>query len=55
LPQKIFCKDCKHVLYSGSEVRPPTEVAIEYDGACPKCGRKLSVEIEELRVLSFFK
>ena len=53
MPQKIFCKECKHVLYSGSDVRPPSEVAIEYDSTCPNCGRKLSSEIEELRILSF--
>ncbi len=53
MPQKIFCKECKYVLYSGSDVRPPSEVAIEYDSTCPNCGRKLSSEIEELRILSF--
>ncbi|MEJ5327506.1 MAG: hypothetical protein WHU54_04565 [Candidatus Bathyarchaeia archaeon] len=43
MPQLVICHGCKHVLYEGSELKPPDEILQSYDGKCPKCGRKLSL------------
>ena len=43
LPQRVTCHECGYVLYEGIEVKPPDELLHQYDGKCPKCGRKLSI------------
>ncbi|MFA5571946.1 MAG: hypothetical protein GX799_01920 [Crenarchaeota archaeon] len=43
MPERVICHDCKHVLYEGSELKPPDEIIQSYSGKCPKCGRKLSL------------
>jgi hypothetical protein len=43
MPQRIICHGCKHVLYEGAELKPPDEILQNYDGKCPKCGKKLSL------------
>jgi hypothetical protein len=30
-------------LYEGAELRPPDEILHEFEGKCPKCGKKLSL------------
>jgi DNA-directed RNA polymerase subunit RPC12/RpoP len=42
LPQKVICEKCGHVLYEGSELKPPDEIIQTNDGKCPKCGKKIS-------------
>ncbi|MCJ7561170.1 hypothetical protein MUO79_11255 [Candidatus Bathyarchaeota archaeon] len=54
MPQRVICHGCNHVLYEGAELRPPDEVLQQYDGKCPKCGKKLSlvpidVEVKPIR------
>jgi len=43
MPQKIICKHCGAVLYDGTDLKPPDEIAQKHNGKCPKCGRKLSL------------
>jgi len=54
MPQRVICHGCSHVLYEGPELKPPDEVLQQFDGKCPKCGKKLSllpidVEVKPLR------
>jgi len=51
VPLRAICHKCGTILYEGAEVKAPNEIISNYDGKCPKCGRKLSfipkrVEIE---------
>jgi hypothetical protein len=43
MPQRVICHECKHILYEGSELKPPDEVIQQHGGKCPKCSRKLSL------------
>jgi hypothetical protein len=43
MPQRVICHGCNHVLYEGPELRPPDEILQQYEGKCPKCGKKLSL------------
>jgi RNase P subunit RPR2 len=43
VPQRVICQGCHHILYEGAELKPPDEVLQQYDGKCPKCGKKLSL------------
>jgi len=43
LPQKVTCHKCGHVLYEGEELKSPEEILQTNEGACPKCGAKLSL------------
>jgi hypothetical protein len=54
MPQRVVCHGCNHVLYEGTELKPPDEVLHQHEGICPKCGKKLSlmpidVEVKPLR------
>jgi len=54
MPQRVVCHGCNHVLYEGTELKPPDEILHQYEGICPKCGKKLSllpidVEVKPLR------
>lgn len=54
MPQRIICYGCNHILYEGLELKPPDAILQEYNGNCPKCGRKLSllpvnVEVKSLK------
>jgi len=42
MPQRVICFDCSCLLYEGPDFCPPAEVAKQYGGVCPKCGKKLS-------------
>ena len=42
LPQKVICEKCGHVLYEGSDLKPPDEIIQANDGKCPKCSKKIS-------------
>ena len=41
MPQKILCKNCGAVLYTGTELKPPDEIIQQYNGICPRCHNKL--------------
>ena len=43
VPQRVICSGCSHILYEGPDLKPPDEVLQQYDGKCPKCGKKLSL------------
>jgi hypothetical protein len=43
VPQRVICSGCNHILYEGPDLKPPDEVLQQYDGKCPKCGKKLSL------------
>jgi len=42
VPQTVICEKCGHVLYEGSDLKPPDEIIQANDGKCPKCGKKIS-------------
>jgi len=50
MPQRVICHGCSHVLYEGNELKPPDEIIQQYNGNCPKCGRKLSLMPLEVEV-----
>jgi ribosomal protein S27AE len=43
LPQRVVCQQCGVVLYEGAELKPPDEILHQFNGKCPKCGKKLSL------------
>jgi RNase P subunit RPR2 len=43
MPQRVICHGCNHILYEGAELKPPDEIIRQYEGKCPKCGKKLSI------------
>ncbi|MGQ9530328.1 MAG: hypothetical protein ACUVQX_02450 [Candidatus Bathycorpusculaceae bacterium] len=43
MPQRVVCEGCGHVLYEGTELKPPDEILHQHGGKCPKCGKKLSL------------
>jgi DNA-directed RNA polymerase subunit RPC12/RpoP len=43
VPQRVICSGCSHILYEGPDLKPPDEVLQQYDGKCPRCGKKLSL------------
>jgi hypothetical protein len=54
MPQRVLCHGCNHILYEGGELKPPDEIIQQFEGKCPKCGRKLSlmpldVEVKPLK------
>jgi len=51
LPQKIVCKSCKEVLYSGDLLKSPQDVIKKYEGKCPKCKKKLRFSTDGVEVL----
>ncbi|MCJ7455479.1 hypothetical protein MUP07_01885 [Candidatus Bathyarchaeota archaeon] len=51
MPQRVFCHACGATLYDGVELESPTEIIQRYNGACPKCQRKLSFEPETVKIL----
>ncbi|UCH70525.1 MAG: hypothetical protein JSV29_00645 [Candidatus Bathyarchaeota archaeon] len=55
MPQRVICEQCGAILYEGVDLRPPDEIIQEYDGKCPKCGRKLSYTPKEVEVKSIEK
>jgi DNA-directed RNA polymerase subunit RPC12/RpoP len=42
MPQRAVCQNCGALLYEGTDLKPPDEIIQQYDGKCPKCGKKLS-------------
>ncbi|MEM2969990.1 MAG: hypothetical protein QXI71_01455 [Candidatus Bathyarchaeia archaeon] len=44
MPQKVNCHECGYVLYQGQELKSPEDILQAYEGKCPKCGAKLSME-----------
>jgi ribosomal protein S27AE len=42
MPQRIICNQCGYLLYEGAELKPPDEILHQYNGKCPKCGKKLA-------------
>jgi DNA-directed RNA polymerase subunit RPC12/RpoP len=48
----VVCAGCGTVLYDGLDLRPPDEIIQEYNGKCPKCGKKLSFAPKKIDVSS---
>jgi len=46
----VVCERCGAVLYEGVDLRPPDEIVQEYDGKCPKCGKKLSYSSQKIEI-----
>lgn len=51
MPQQVLCDECGEVLYQGSDLKSPEEIHLMYNGRCPKCGRKLSLIPQKIKVL----
>jgi len=51
MPQQVLCDECGEVLYQGSDLKSPEEIHLMYNGKCPKCGRKLSLIPQKIKVL----
>jgi len=50
LPQKIFCSKCGATLYEGEELEAPIDVIQRYNGVCPKCGKTLNFDCENIEI-----
>jgi RNase P subunit RPR2 len=48
MPQKIICSECQTVLYEGLELESPSEIIQRNNGTCPKCGKKLDYDTNNL-------
>ncbi len=55
VPQRIVCRKCGEVLYSGLELLPPEDVIRRYGGRCPRCGNKLHFDPENLEIKVYKK
>jgi hypothetical protein len=55
MPQRVICHGCNHVLYEGSELKPPDEIISQNSGKCPKCDKKLSLLPIDVEVKPIFK
>jgi len=42
VPQLVLCEKCGATLYKGMDIKAPNEITQQYDGRCPKCGKRLS-------------
>jgi len=42
VPQRIVCQQCGYKLYEGDDLKPPDEILHQYNGKCPRCGKKLA-------------
>ncbi len=51
MPQEIKCSGCSEVLYNGKDIEPPLEIMRKFNELCPKCGRQLSFEIENVEIV----
>jgi len=52
LPQKIFCKNCGTILYSGEELESPINIIQKYNSLCPNCKKKLNFDPSNIRIHS---
>ena len=50
-PQRILCSKCGELLYSGLELETPGEIIQRNGGYCPKCGKKLGFDTENLKII----
>src|SRR2546425_11257104 len=50
-PQRILCSKCGELLYTGLELETPGEIIQRNGGHCPKCGKKLGFDTENLKII----
>jgi DNA-directed RNA polymerase subunit RPC12/RpoP len=50
MPQKIVCRECGEVLYESYELKPPEEIIEQLGGTCPRCGKKLKFNPNDILV-----
>jgi RNase P subunit RPR2 len=50
MPQRVICQKCGTILYEGIELIAPEEIVQRLDGICPKCGKKLSFNPENVTI-----
>jgi hypothetical protein len=53
MPMKVFCENCRFLLYTGLDVKAPHEIVLEHNGRCPNCAKRLhhkprNIEIKPL-------
>jgi len=52
MPQIAVCKGCGYVIYEGVELKSADEIIQMVGGRCPKCGKKLTFNIEDVEISS---
>ncbi|MEM4649494.1 MAG: hypothetical protein QXP78_02370 [Candidatus Bathyarchaeia archaeon] len=50
LPQKVFCSKCGATLYEGGELASPIDIIQRYRGICPKCGKTLNFDYDNIEI-----
>ncbi|UCH01938.1 MAG: hypothetical protein JSV20_08965 [Candidatus Bathyarchaeota archaeon] len=55
MPQKVICKDCGEILYSDIDLKPPEELIRNFEGKCPKCGKELSYNPENIEIRELYE
>jgi len=50
MPQRILCENCEEILYAGTDLRPPEEVIQQFNGKCPKCGKRLFFSSDKIEI-----
>jgi len=50
MPQKIICGGCGHILYEGTDLKPPEESVQQFKGVCPNCGKKLHFDPNNVEI-----
>jgi len=51
MPQRIYCSGCQATLYDELELESPAEIINRYNGACPKCSKKLKFEPDAVKFI----
>jgi len=50
MPQKVYCGECGEVFYKGNDLKIPEDFIKQLDGVCPKCGKKLVLNPENIDI-----
>jgi hypothetical protein len=54
MPQKVICEACGEILYSDIDLKPPEELIRNFEGKCPKCGKELSYNPENIEIRELY-
>ena len=50
MPQKITCRGCGEVFYTGNDLKSPKDIIQQLKGVCPKCGKRLTFDFREVDI-----
>ena len=54
MPQEIICSGCGYVLYKGEILKSPQDIIRKYEGKCPRCGKTLTFDINNIKITSIY-